>query len=151
MNKMFCLAVLVCILSVLIAPQAQGQGCAVKILSPSPEDRVAETDQVKGTGAIPADTYLWVFVHRNGLALWWPEGGGPAVITKGNWEVTATFGLERDSGHQFEIAAAVVDRNTNEKLVNWAKQVEETGRYPGMTFPSTVDACQLQKVTVTKR
>ena len=78
-------------------------------------------------------------------------GGGAAIITKGTWEVTATFGQERDNGRQFEIAAVVVDRNTNEKLMNWAKKAEETGQYPGMNFPSTVEACKLQQVTVTKR
>jgi hypothetical protein len=153
-KKTVVLALLVCLLSALtVSAQVPGkeQSCTVRIVAPSAEDKVAETDQVKGTGAIPVDTYLWVFVHRKGLALWWPQGGGSAVITKGTWEVTATFGRERDNGRQFEIAAAVVDRNTNEKLVNWGKKAEETGQYPGMDFPSVVEACKLQEVTVTKR
>jgi hypothetical protein len=65
--------------------------------------------------------------------------------------VTATFGQKRDNGSQFEIAAVVVDRTTNDKLLNWVKKAEETGQYPGMEFPSTIEACQLQQVTVTKR
>ena len=99
-------------LAVLIGPaeaQGQEQSCNVQIVSPSGDDKVAETEQVKGTGNIPVGTYLWIFVHRKGLALWWPQGGGPATITKGGWEVMATFGVERDNGHQFEIAAAGSD------------------------------------------
>src|SRR5208337_5228443 len=139
MDKAMRLILLFWLFSALIGTvQAQGQSCTVTIVAPSAEDKVAEMDQVKGTGTIPADTYLWVFAHRKGLALWWPQGGGPAVITKGTWEVTATFGLERDNGRQFEIAAAVVDRNTNEKLMNWVNKASETGQYPGMNFPSTV-------------
>ncbi|HWY19881.1 MAG TPA: hypothetical protein VNX26_01605 [Candidatus Acidoferrum sp.] len=129
----------------------QEQGCTVKIVSPSNDDRVGEVDDVKGTGAIPAGTYLWVFAHRRGLALWWPEGGGAAVITKGAWLVTATFGQERDNGRQFEIAAVVVDRATNAKLENWVTKAGETGQYPGMNLPAPVEGCNLQQVTVTKR
>jgi hypothetical protein len=154
MKRTVRLVLLFCFLSALIgAPQAWGQeqSCTVRIVAPSAEDKVAESDQVKGTGATPADTYLWVFVHRKGLALWWPQGGGPAIITKGAWEATATFGQERDNGRQFEIAVAVVDRSTNEKLLNWVKKAEETGQYPGINFPSTVEGCQLQRLTVTKR
>jgi hypothetical protein len=128
----------------------QTQNCAVKIAAPKDGDTVTETDDVTGTGAIPAGSYLWIFVHRKGLALWWPEGGGAATITQGKWMVTATFGVERDNGRQFEIATAVVDRNANEKLANWVKKTAETGQYPGMDFPSTVDGCKVERVTVTK-
>jgi len=130
--------------------QAQDQGCSVKINAPSNQQTVGETGDVSGTGAIPAGTYLWVFDHRKGIALWWPQGGGSAVITRGSWDVLANFGLDRDNGSQFEIVAVVVDQKTNDELLNWVKGAEETGRYPGMELPHTVAACRLEQVTVTK-
>jgi hypothetical protein len=128
----------------------QDQDCTVRIVSPRNDDKVAEVDQVTGTGTIPPGTYLWVLAHRQGLALWWPEGAGPATITKGSWNVTATFGVERDNGRRFEVSAAVVDRTTNEKLVGWVKKTNETGQYPGIDYPATVKGCAPDQVTVTK-
>jgi hypothetical protein len=130
--------------------RGQEQGCTVKIVLPKDGGKVTETDQVSGIGTIPAGTYLWIFAHRRGLAFWWPEGAGPAVITKGSWDVAATFGVERDNGRQFEVSAAVVDRATNEKLVGWVKKTNETGQYPGIDYPPTVKDCAPDQVTVTK-
>lgn len=133
-------------------PQAlsQAESCAVSILEPSPDTKVSEVDQVKGTGTIPAWSYLWVFAHREGLAFWWPEGGGPAVITNRTWEVTATFGQERDNGRRFEIAAVVVDRNTHEKLMSWVKKANETNQYPGMSLPPAIEGCKREVIMTTK-
>jgi hypothetical protein len=49
-----------------------------------------------------------------------------------------TFGTEKDVSREFETATAVVDSNTHEQLRTWVKKAEESGRYPGVKFPSIV-------------
>lgn len=133
------------------AQKAEKQGCTVTIASPKSGQTVTEDAQVEGTASIPPGNFLWVFAHRKGLQLWWPQGGGPAPMSSsGSWQVVVTFGTERDTGREFEIATAVVDANTNEQLRSWVKRAEETGRYPGIQFPSSVTGCKIADVTVNK-
>jgi hypothetical protein len=141
---------LIAIGSMVTARAAAQNDCHVAITVPHDGGNVSETDDVRGTGKIPGGAYLWIFAHRKGLALWWPEGGGPATITNGEWDVTATFGQARDKGHPFEISAAVVDQSTHDKLVAWVKKTNETGQYPGMDHPTTVQGCAPVRLTVTK-
>jgi hypothetical protein len=152
MNQSILLAAVCCALLLIVSVESwgQGQSCTVRIVTPADGGSVSETDDVKGAGTIPAGSYLWIFAHRKGLALWWPEGGGAATVTQGKWLVTATFGVERDNGRQFEIAAGVVDQSTNEKLMHWVSKTAETGQYPGISMPPTVQGCRLEQVTVTK-
>ena len=137
--------------SLAVAQKTEKQNCTVTIVSPKPGQTVTEDAQVEGTASIPSGSFLWVFAHRKGLQLWWPQGGGPASISiRGNWQVVVTFGTERDTGREFEIATAVVDPNTNEQLRGWVKRAEESGRYPGFQFPSITAGCKITDVTVTK-
>jgi hypothetical protein len=105
---------------------------------------------VSGTASIPAGKYLWVLAHREGLALWWPEGGGSATVIDGSWKALVTYGVDRDVSYRFEVATAVVDQGINERLMAWVKKTGETGQYPGIEFPSTVDGCPIQRITVTR-
>lgn len=134
-----------------LAQKQESQGCSIAITSPKAGQTVAEDAQVEGSASIPAGSFLWVFSHRKGLQLWWPQGGGPAPLSAtGKWQVVVTFGTERDTGRDFEIAAAAVDANTNEQLRGWVKRAEESGRYPGIQFPSSVAGCRIADVNVTK-
>ena len=152
MNKRFALLVIgsaFCLSDVAVA-QKDTSECAVTITSPKPGAMVAEDAQVEGRAVIPPGKFLWVFGRRKGLQLWWPQGGGPATITNGSWQAVVTFGTEKDVSREFEAATAVVDSNTNEQLQSWVKKAEETGRYPGIKFPSTIGGCRIADVTVTK-
>lgn len=134
-----------------IGQKAEPQGCSVTITSPKSGQTVAEDAQVEGTASIPAGSSLWVFAHRKGLQLWWPQGGGPATTSSsGKWQTVVTFGTDRDTGREFEIATAVVDANTSEQLRSWVKRAEESGRYPGLQFPSMAAGCKIATITVTK-
>ena len=134
-----------------IAQKPETQGCMVTITSPRSGQTVTEDAQVEGTASTPAGSFLWLFAHRKGLQLWWPQGGGPAPLSPtGKWQTVVTFGTDRDTGREFEIATAVVDANTNEQLRSWVKRAEDSGRYPGIQFPSVAGGCRIASITVTK-
>lgn len=124
--------------------------CNVAITSPRSGDRVSDDGTVKGTATMPLATHLWVFAHRRGLGLWWPQGGGQAQIRDGKWSVLVTYGLPRDAGNEFEVAAGIFDDTENKKLLSWIRKAEETGQYPGMHLPESVEGCPTQVLIVTK-
>jgi hypothetical protein len=128
----------------------QDQQCAVRIATPKDGGSVSGNGLASGTASIPPGRYLWVLAHREGLALWWPEGGGSATVTGGNWKAVVTYGVGHDSSYRFEVATAVVDQDTNSRLMNWVREAEKTGQYPGIEWPRTVDGCAIQKITVTR-
>jgi hypothetical protein len=132
------------------AQQHDTSQCTIDILSPKQGEHVAEAGTVKGKAHIPEGKDLWVFVHVKGLALWWPQGAGPAALEEGKWEVLATFGIERDAGRDFEIAVAVLEPTETKELLQWFKKGDETGRYSGMRFPPVVRGCPIPHVIVTK-
>ncbi len=137
-------------LGIMSAKQKQ-QTCNIVITTPSEGDSVQGEGQVEGTATVPAGTHLWIFAHRKGLGLWWPEGGGSAPISaKGKWEVLVTYGIPRDAGSDFEITTAVVSDADNDRLLNWVKRAEETGQYPGMRLPASVEGCPTPRRVVKK-
>ena len=128
----------------------QAAKCEVKITTPQPGDRVGKEGRVRGTATIPTGTYLWVLAHMKDLvAEWWPQGGRPAVIKNGEWVIITAYGRADDIKQQFEVAAVVVDANTNTRLLDWFKTVREKD-YPPIEFPDSVEGCVPIKITVTK-
>lgn len=132
--------------------QEASSGCTVEITTPKPGDQVGRSGKVRGTAGIPSGTHLWVLAHMKDLVLeWWPQGGRPAVIENGGeWVIIAGYGVADDVGELFEIAAVVVDANTNRRLLDWVKTGNETGQYPPIPLPTPVDACVPVKVVVEK-
>jgi len=125
--------------------------CKITITSPRAGTSVTSEADVLGTASIPPGTHLWVFVHRRGLALWWPQGGGPASLTEGQWRVLATFGQTKDAGSDFEITVAIVDTAKNNELLNWVERAEKSGTYPGMRLPTSIEGCLVTPMVVTRR
>jgi hypothetical protein len=124
--------------------------CSVTITSPKEGEPVGPDGDVSGTAAIPVDKFLWVFAHRKGLQNWWPQGGGPASVIQGSWHVAVTYGLQRDIGRDFEIAATLVDGEANAKLKAWFERADRTGTYPPVPFPSAAVGCPIVRITVRK-
>jgi hypothetical protein len=129
----------------------QAAKCQVDITTPQPGDKVGQEGRVRGAATIPRGTYLWVLVHMKDLvAEWWPQGRHSAVIGQdGKWVIIAAYGQAKDVQQEFEVAAVVVDANTNAGLLDWFKTAEEK-HYPPIEFPSTVQGCVPVKVTVIK-
>lgn len=133
-----------------IAQAGREEACKVEITDPKTGDSVGPEALVSGEASLPSGTYLWLFVHQKGLAIWWPQGGGAATLERTRWSVLATFGTPQNRGAAFEITALVVDGPASAKLDAWCKTAEETGKYPGMRLPVFVKGCTPPKITVTK-
>jgi hypothetical protein len=130
--------------------QTPPPACAIEIVTPRSGASVPGELQIQGKAAIPPGTHLWVFAHRKGLALWWPQGGGATTVVDGMWDTTVFLGEPRDIGRPFEIVAIAVEANADASLRAWVARAEETGRYPGMRFPQAVSTCRLATITVIK-
>jgi hypothetical protein len=89
-------------------------GCKVHILSPGSGESVASAGIVEGSADLPADSYLWVLVHRKDFDGWWPQGAGAVAVNRDRWNVSVRYGEPRDAGCDFEIAAVVVGLSTHE-------------------------------------
>lgn len=126
--------------------------CAIEITTPQPGDKVGKNGWVRGTATIPNGTHLWILAHLKDLvAEWWPQGGHAAVIAPedAKWVIRAGYGVEDDVDQQFEVAAVVVDQNTNTRLRDWFKTAKTEG-YPPIEFPDSVEGCVPVKVVVNK-
>lgn len=108
----------------------------VSIHAPASGEFVGESGSVSGTAALPPDAHLWVLVHRGDMEGWWPQTERPVAVLGGQWTATVRYGEPRDSGHAFEIAAAVVTRDVSERWQQWARSVRATGKYPPVQLPS---------------
>jgi hypothetical protein len=148
-------AVMVSFLLLAGAPPAVAQNatkCEVKITTPQPGDKVGKSGRVRGTAKIPNGTYLWVLAHMKDLvAEWWPQGGRPAVIDPDEgWVIITGYGAAEDVNQQFEVAAVVVDANTNTRLRAWVEECKKRNDYPPIEFPDAVSGCVPVKVVVNK-
>jgi hypothetical protein len=128
--------------------RAQDGGCIVTITGPVQGAKVGEAENVVGSACIVPGTRLWLFVHRKGLALWWPQGGGPAKIDDGKWQIVAYFGVSRDIGNEFEITARVLELAEDQNMEAWVSRVAATGQYPGIPMPPSVSGCLANTIVV---
>ena len=130
---------------------APSGACSAEISSLSDGDKVGPSVTVRGVAALPADGYLWLLARKKSMGnQWWPQAGG-AVETddKGRWEAEVFFGKPADVGSTFEVAAVVVNRQTDQRLINWFATAKEL-EYPPITFPNAVTGCRVVTVKVVK-
>jgi hypothetical protein len=131
--------------------------CSVQISAPLQGDKVGPSGEIKGKASLPAGSFLWIFVHREGLQLWWPQGNGATKVKKsGDWKVSATFGdesnLDKDRSANFEIKALMVDQKADSELKEYVATTLSSGRYPGVQLPAPVDAaCVSKDLTVERK
>lgn len=149
-SLMAALAGVLLTLSVSMAQKTEERNCSVEITSPKPDDKVKGDGLVRGKAKVPDKNknFLWVLVHREGLERWWPQGDGPANIRDGEWKVLVKYGVPGERG-TFEIAAVVVDTQTNADLMKWVQDAQANG-YPPIEFPSTTEGCPVRTTVVEK-
>ena len=138
------------VLPIANTPEVNAQGkCSVKITSPKPGEGVGNDKMVEGTATIPIDIdgYLWVLARKKGQNRWWPQGGAPTAIKKGNWSVTVTFGTPKELG-TFEIVAIVVDNEVNQDLKQWAQDAPDNGYSRPIELPTSF--CETPIISVEK-
>ncbi len=121
----------------------------VRILEPQPRGRVGTSGFVRGTGRIPPDKHLWVLARRKDQSGWWPQGGGAVKSGDGEWAQPSNYGGPEDAGHEFEIAAIVVDGPTHRRLERWVEEGAKSGDYPPIELPQS-SGCLPVKLTVMK-
>jgi hypothetical protein len=110
--------------------------CSVHIVAPDHGTPVTEGGVAEGSALLPADSYLWVLVHRKDFDGWWPQGEGTLPADRNRWRVTVAYGGPQDAGCDFEIAALVVGQSTHDFWTEWLARVKETGLYPPVQLPA---------------
>lgn len=111
------------------------QETALTIFSPEPHSEVGATVKVEGFSRVSEGRYLWVFTHREGLEVWWPQGGRVVPDDSGLWRQVVQLGQPRDIGFDFEIAAIWVNDLLNQELRDYLVRGENEGRWPGIRLP----------------
>jgi hypothetical protein len=125
------------------------QECDVRISDPDRDGReVGRGALVKGTASVPGGNHLWVLVRATPgyEEVWWPQNEGKTDPRSGQWEVYVTFGERRDIGHDFEIAAIVVNEREHAVLKDWRKNAMRTGEYRPIEMPPTTCAPIIRRV-----
>src|SRR5712692_2296911 len=129
--------------------QKPGRRSSLRILEPQPRDRVGSSGVVRGAGWIPPDKYLWLLARRKDQSGWWPQGGGPVKCGGAEWKQRCNYGGPADVGHEFEIAAIVVDAPTHRRLERWVEEGAKSGDHPPIELPRP-SGCLPVKLTVVK-
>jgi len=128
--------------------QRQSRECSVTVEMPQNRARVTEpAGDVAGTATLPPEGHLWVLARRQGLAEWWPQGGGPAPVDEGRWTVYATYGSSGELGN-FEIAVVVVGTQADQSLRAWVQNARPP--YPPTQFPNTLPQCPVRMLVIQK-
>ena len=128
-----------------VGAQDRSQPCAVTAQSPG---RVSSTGQLTGTATLPPGAHLWVLARMKGLAGWWPQGGGPAVVENdGRWTVHVTYGTPTDLG-MFDVAVVVVGPRANQELMTWVANAPPA--YAPTQFPNTPPQCPVRMLVAQK-
>lgn len=104
------------------------------ITSPRDGSNCGATERVEGKSTVPPDKHLWIFAHRQGLRLWWPQVGEVRVEEDGTWKQTIFVGQPQDIGFDFEITARWVDSRQSTDLEGYLQRGETAG-YPGLPLP----------------
>jgi hypothetical protein len=134
-----------------VTAQTFNQKCSVAIAGPKMGDRVGADVLVQGRVMWTGQGSLWAFAHRQGLAIWWPQGGGPVPLDQnGAFEVLVSIGTPDDVGAEFEIVVQVVSPSDSKRLDTWFRRASETGVYAGIPLPPAVRECVEGRVTVVK-
>lgn len=112
----------------------------IKITSPKEGDEVPVSIIVRGTflGELPEGHYMWVVINPHpSLGQWWPQGGR-VNPWKGQWDVQAWLGREKeDIGKEFDIAIILVNEEDDQYYWDYLGTGQETGSYPGIPLPAS--------------
>lgn len=103
---------------------------------------------VKGTAVIPPGNYLWILVHRTKgfKRVWWPQNEAEIDPETNKWEVHVVFGMRRDIGYDFEIAAIVVNEKEHKKLQDYWEKAMQSADWRPILMPPTVTAPTIRSV-----
>ena len=113
------------------------------ISSPQNGTDCRQVTRVMGRGVPQTGKHLWLFAHKAGLVVWWPQGGEVRINSEGMWMQNVTLGNEHDAGFDFEIQALWVTPQIHRDLMNYLLKGEQEGSFPGMALPNGSPAIQI--------
>ena len=105
------------------------------ITSPITGENVGATTKVEGKSKKVQGKDLWIFAHREGLNVWWPQGGSVTIKDYGEWRQGVFLGGPQDIGFDFEIKAIWIDKKESQKLNDYLAKGSATGSYQGIALP----------------
>jgi hypothetical protein len=122
----------------------------IRIEAPGNGSTVADQTLIWGRAELPPHASLWIFAHRADLGGWWPQGGGPAVVTGDQWEQTCKFGEADDAGHAFDIAVLALDEQKHRAVLRWFVESARSGRCDPMPLPEPMPGTPIALIRVVR-
>lgn len=111
------------------------------ITSPVNGARCGAQVKVSGTAEKVDGKHLWLFSHRAGLNMWWPQSGEVVVNDDHSWVQGVYLGQQQDVGFDFEITAIWVDNGVHRQMSDYLVSGGITGHYPGIPLPEGFPSC----------
>jgi len=105
------------------------------ITVPNAGDEVGATIKIEGTSIPVNDKHLWVFLQREGLQVWWPQGGEVILKSDNSWRQGAFVGSSQDIGFDFNIKVIWVDSKTDRDLKDYVAKTSASENYYGIPLP----------------
>lgn len=102
------------------------------------------------TTGIPDDSFLWIVVHPEVSAGFYPQVTGIIANPKnGNWAAKFWLGTRgTDIGKKHELLLVLVTKSGNQTYLSYLEQAKITGKYPEISLPEgskTVDVLTVIK------
>lgn len=131
-------------------PSIFAQNCEIQITSPNVGDPTAGMGIVSGNAVLPANSYLWVFAHKQDFTGWWPQGNGAAYLLDNQWDVSVFYGVQGETG-LFEVIAIIVGEEAHKKLEKWVQEAPNTDPpYKPIALPEALENCASSVLIVKK-
>lgn len=105
------------------------------IMSPRDGDECSRILRVEGRSVAVAGRHLWLFAHRRGLSVWWPQGGEVLVEDDGSWMQSSFLGNAADVGFKFEVKVMWVDEDVHTQMEDYLHRGESAQYFPGIRLP----------------
>jgi len=105
------------------------------ITAPNIGAEVGATVKIEGTSVPLDERHLWVFLQREGLQVWWPQGGEVILKSDNSWGQGAFVGSPQDIGFDFVVKALWVDNKVNRDLKDYVAKTSASGNYYGIPLP----------------
>ena len=127
----FCFALFALNAGLIARPYLQSP--MVKITYPTSGGYVQVREVVRGASQnVSHDRQIWVVVYVHSVNRYYPQDGPADVQANGDWARQAQMGLEKESGHVFDIVAVVADKKAQDVFLGYLQQAKEKSSYEGI-------------------
>jgi hypothetical protein len=122
----------------------------ITITDPSDGDQTPRSVMFKGTisGDLPDDQYMWVVVHPQVSAGWWPQTGRISPYG-GKLYVQTWIGLDESVGEEFDILVVLANEDSNQYYEDYIERGKETENWPEISLPT--GASIYDQITITRK